>query len=194
MHLNCLDNHMKAHKIPYLENLGWYQSWEVNKPIDKDNNPEFWFNYPFISFLEKKLTKNLEIFEYGSGHSTLKFARKCKNIISIDNNPNWHNYLKDIQPKNATLILQENLDLYPEEITKFDKKYDIIVIDGKRRNACSKLVLSYLKESGMIIFDNLEKGYQKSVNFFLENNLKLLEFTGIAPLKNEATISGIFYY
>ena len=53
---------------------------------------------------------------------------------------------------------------------------------------------NYLKENGIIIFDSLEKGYQKSVNFFLENDLKLLEFTGIAPLKNEATISGIFYY
>lgn len=180
-------------KIAYLENLGWYKSWQVEKPVDKHGNPEFWFNYAFIDFLEKRLSKDLEIFEYGSGHSTLKFATKCKNIISIDNNPNWHSYLQNIKPQNATLILQEDLDLYPQEITKFDKKYDIIVIDGKRRNACSKLILDYLKENGIIIFDNLEKGYQKSVDLFLANGFKLLEFTSIAPLKNEATISGVFY-
>ena len=153
---------MVKEKIAYLENLGWYKSWEVEKPVDKNGNPEFWFNYAFIAFLEKKLSKNLEIFEYGSGHSTLKFSQKCKNIISIDNNPNWHSYLQNIQPKNSTLILQEDLNLYPQEITKFNKKHDIIIIDGKRRNACSKLVLNYLKERGVIIFDNLEKGYQKS--------------------------------
>ena len=175
------------------KNLGWYKSWEEEKPVDKNGHPEFWFNYPFISFLEKKLFKNLEIFEYCSGHSTIKFARYCQNIISIDNDPIWHNYLKNIAPKNSTLILQEDLDLYPLEITKFKKKYDIIVIDGKRRNACSKLVLDYLKDEGVIIFDNLEKGYQKSVDFFLNNDFKLLEFSGIAPLKNSVTISAIFY-
>ncbi|MDA7705359.1 hypothetical protein N8772_02655 [Rickettsiales bacterium] len=180
-------------KIEYLENLGWYRSWDEQKPIDNNGDPQFWFNYPFISFLEQKLSQNLEIFEYGSGHSTLKFAKNCKNITSIDNNIDWHLYLKKIQPKNATLILQQDLDLYPLEITKFDKKYDIIVIDGKRRNACSKLAVNYLKNDGIIIFDNLEKGYQKSVDLFLANDFKLLEFTGIAPLKNSATITGIFY-
>ena len=184
---------MVKEKIVYLENLGWYKSWEVEKPVDKNGNPEFWFNYAFIAFLEKKLSKDLEIFEYGSGHSTLKFSQKCKNIISIDNNPNWHSYLQNIQPKNSTLILQEDLNLYPQEITKFNKKYDIIIIDGKRRNACSKLVLNYLKDGGIIIFDNLEKGYQKSVDLFLAKGFKLLEFNSIAPLKNQETISGVFY-
>ena len=180
-------------KLDYFSKLGWYKSWEVGKPVDKNGNPEFWFNYSFISFLEKKLSKDFEVFEYGSGHSTIKFAKYCKNIISIDNDPNWYFFLKNIQPKNSTLILQEDLDFYPREITKFKKKYDIIVIDGKRRNACSKLVLDYLKNDGVIIFDNLEKGYQKSVDLFLSKNFKLLEFTDIAPLKNNVTISGVFY-
>ena len=49
---------MVKEKIAYLENLGWYKSWEVEKPVDKNGNPEFWFNYAFIAFLEKKLSKD----------------------------------------------------------------------------------------------------------------------------------------
>lgn len=67
------------------------------------------------------------------------------------------------------------------------------MIDGKRRNACSMLILDYLKDGGVIIFDNLEKGYQKSIDLFLGSGFKLLEFTGIAPLKSQATITGVFY-
>jgi hypothetical protein len=184
---------MPVEKIEYLVKLGWYKSFEAQKPVDANGNPEFWLNYSFISFLEKKLSKDLEIFEYGSGHSTIKFSKYCKNIISVDNDLGWHNYLKNIQLPNSTLIFQDDLDLYPLEITKFNKKYDIIVIDGKRRNACSMLILDYLKDGGVIIFDNLEKGYQKSIDLFLGSGFKLLEFTGIAPLKNQATITGVFY-
>ena len=180
-------------KIQYLENLGWYKSWEIKKPINQNEEPEFWFNYPLIAFLENNLPSNLDIFEYGAGHSTIKFSKNCKNIIAIDNNLNWFNYVKNIIPQNVTLILQENLDLYPNEIKKFTYKYDLIVIDGKRRNACSKVVLDYLKDDGVIIFDNLEKGYHKSVDLFLKNNFKLLKFIGIAPLKDQSTIGGIFY-
>ena len=73
---------MPVEKIEYLVKLGWYKSFEAQKPVDANGNPEFWLNYSFISFLEKKLSKDLEIFEYGSGHSTIKFSKYCKNIMT----------------------------------------------------------------------------------------------------------------
>ena len=43
-------------------------------PIDKNSNPLPWVTYGFIDFISERLNKSIDVFEYGSGNSTLWYA------------------------------------------------------------------------------------------------------------------------
>lgn len=43
-----------------------------------------------IRVVESRLYKNMKVFEWGSGVSTLWFAKRLSQVISIEHNPLWH--------------------------------------------------------------------------------------------------------
>jgi hypothetical protein len=48
-----------------------------------------WITFSAINWLEKYLKKNMDVFEWGSGGSTLYIAPKVKKIISIEHDEKW---------------------------------------------------------------------------------------------------------
>src|SRR5689334_13154235 len=48
-----------------------------------------WFSYAAIDFLQDYLKPDMVVCEYGSGGSTLFFARRAKSVFSIEDNPRW---------------------------------------------------------------------------------------------------------
>src|SRR5205085_3754312 len=48
-----------------------------------------WFSYGAIDFLEKFLRPEMRVFEFGSGGSTIFFARRCANVKSVEDHPDW---------------------------------------------------------------------------------------------------------
>lgn len=65
----------------YLSEIGWFESFKSLKSLDRNGNPIPWFSYPFIDFLTPRLSKELVLFEFGSGNSTLFFAEKLKKLF-----------------------------------------------------------------------------------------------------------------
>lgn len=70
-----------------------------------------WMTYDAIAFLERTVTPEMNIFEWGSGGSTLFFAKHCKNVVSIEHDTKWsetlseiikHDSIKNITLKNIT--------------------------------------------------------------------------------------------
>jgi len=65
------------HKYGYaLSNLN-------QRPINIGNEELPWFTYPAIEYISQFDLKDKSMFEWGSGYSSIFFARRCKNIISI---------------------------------------------------------------------------------------------------------------
>src|SRR5262245_18982304 len=52
-----------------------------------------WFSYAAIDFLEDYLEPNMSVCEYGSGGSTLFFAKRTRSVFSIENDPRWFELL-----------------------------------------------------------------------------------------------------
>src|SRR4051812_42929407 len=48
-----------------------------------------WFSYAAIDFLQGYLKPCMNVCEYGSGGSTLFFARRTESVFSIEDNPRW---------------------------------------------------------------------------------------------------------
>lgn len=138
--------------------------------VDNSNNLVFpWFTKSFLDVLKTWDIKNWDIFEWGSGFSTVWFSDKCKSIVSIEDDAFWakevQNHIKKFNLKNATLKVRKNNPKanlndggqnspYVNSIDEDNKVYDCIIIDGNCRNDCVKKVLNHIKPNGIIILDN----------------------------------------
>jgi len=180
----------------YLKESGWFLSYKLGKAVDKNQKPIPWLSYPFLDFIESRLSKEFSVFEYGSGNSTIWFAGKCKQVISVEHDKNWYDYVSDKLPKNAQLNYRE-LDYdgkYSRSISTFDQVFDIIIIDGRDRNNCAKIALSHLKGNGVIVFDNSDvKDYAEGLALLKGNGYKQLAFIGMSPIVPHKTETSIFY-
>ena len=153
------------------------------------------------SFL-KNLDGNALVFEYGPGASTIWLSKRCKKIYYVEHDESFFNYLSKLtknyknikgyfeKPKKSKKITKypisrhkdyKNLDFsnYVNKIRAINKKFDLIIIDGRSRTYCLKESLKHLKENGLIVFDNtLRKRYQES---FENEKLNILRLKGITP-------------
>src|ERR1035437_5170281 len=54
-----------------------------------------WMNFNAISLLNKYLTKDMTVFEWGSGSSTLFLSQRVYKVISIEHNKEWYSKVND---------------------------------------------------------------------------------------------------
>ena len=76
---------------------------------------------------------------------------------------------------------------YYNAIFEDGKKYDIIVVDGKRRADCARTALKALNQGGIIILDdsdriNTSKEYADAVASLKNGNLIQVDFYGFCPM------------
>ncbi len=172
----------------YLKDIGWLNSFKNGIPLDKDSNPLPWVTYGFIDFISERLTKNMDIFEYGSGNSSLWYSKRVNSVTSIEHNKQWFEQIRKKMSKNININYQELIygGDYSNYSNKIDKKFDIIIVDGRDRVNCIYNAVNSIRKDGVIVLDDSERiAYRKGVNFLLKNNFKKIDFWGISP--------GLFY-
>jgi hypothetical protein len=168
----------------YLLETGWFNSFNSNEPVDNKSQPIPWFTYPAIDFLSERLDKYMNVFEFGSGNSTIFFANRVQNIISVEHNKEWFEKIKLLMTHNSKISYVESnsSDLYIESLKINNRKFDIIIIDGIFRNECLVESVNHLTERGLVLLDDSERtDYREGINFILSNKFKRLDFYGIAP-------------
>src|SRR5215510_13313424 len=52
-----------------------------------------WFSYSAIDFLETFLKAEMNVFEYGSGGSTLFFSQRAAKVYSVEDNVKWYDWV-----------------------------------------------------------------------------------------------------
>lgn len=67
--------------------LPWKRSLRAHANALNDERP--WITFAAIRFLERILTREMRVYEYGSGGSTLFFAKRAGTVISVDHDPIW---------------------------------------------------------------------------------------------------------
>jgi SAM-dependent methyltransferase len=182
----------------YLKDIGWIRSYHSKQSVDTQGQPIPWFTYSFIHFLEKRLKKNFDVFEYGCGNSTIWFAQRVNSIDAVEGDLKWFEKIQKILPPNAKLLffeVQENENgNYAKAITQMQKRYDLIIVDGRDRNNCIKNAQAYLKPDGVLILDNSDRpDYQEGINFMLEKGYKKIDFIGMVPVVALCSATSVFY-
>lgn len=180
----------------YIKQTGWLNTLKRGYPCDKDGDYLPWMNYSIIAFLDQRLNKNLSLFEYGSGFSTMFYAKRVQQVTSLEYDQNWLTRIKNSVPDNATLVYQAN-DIdgeYCRAIQLENKKYDVVIVDGRDRVNCVKQGLANLSEQGVLILDDsYREKYQVAKKIAADMGYKALDFVGMKPGKYAADQSTLFY-
>lgn len=179
-----------------LKNIGYINSLKKGMPLDNKNEPIPWMNYNAISFFKQKLNNSIDMFEFGSGYSSLFFAKHVNTITSLEYDNNWFNYIKSILPINADLYyckLDEKLE-YCKFTAKLNKKYNLILIDGADRVKCIINSIQSLTSNGVVVLDDSQrKEYKEGVNYLEDRGFKSIKFEGIKPGTIELYETTFFY-
>lgn len=178
-----------------LIEIGWVRSCIQKMPYAQDGSPIPWWSYSAIYFLENRLSPTMRVFEYGSGNSTLWFAQRVESVAAVEHSRGWHDRLLPSLPKNARLLLQplaETKD-YENSILRVGGLFDVVVIDGRRRNECAESVLQALAPHGVLVWDNSERErYRTGHDSLIYQGFRTLEFSGMGP-SHSACFTTIYY-
>ena len=158
---------------------------DYDSKYEMENYPEMWMSE--IKFIEKTLietAKNneiLNVLEWGSGFSTIYFSKFLKQNgipfkwIAIEHFLPWHTKVISMISKNdlsneveCILInptsepdknIQEsfNMDEYINFPSTLDTKFNIIIVDGRKRSECLKTASNVLAADGVAILHDAER-------------------------------------
>ena len=180
----------------YLYEIGWIESFKQHMPVDKDGNPLPWVTYGFIDFISERLNKTMDVFEYGSGNSTLWLAKKSNTVIAVEHDKQWFSKVKNNLPNNVQIYFEELK--YGGNYSKFSKnigkKFDIVIVDGRDRVHCLISAVESIKEDGVIVLDDSEReNYKNGIELLINKGFKKLDFWGISPGTFYKKCTTIFY-
>jgi hypothetical protein len=157
-----------------------------------------WIVFKAKEFLDGILKSDMTVWEYGSGSSTLYFARRVKQVYSVENDKEWfvhlNNRIEIEQMKNVHYRLIETEEANKEDLNSIyisafkkgeflknyatsiniipDNSLDIVLIDGRARRACIAHAMSKVKQGGYLIVDNSDRSY-----YFINPNEILFDIT-----------------
>jgi hypothetical protein len=180
----------------YLKANGWFESVYKRLPIDKHGREIPWWTYPAINFLEKRIRKDMQVFEYGSGNSTIWWGKRVKKVISCEHELEWCEKMKQNAPSNVEILYFDLVPSgdYSKAVAKYKEQFDVIVVDGRDRVNCARNALNALKSGGVIIWDNSEKEkYREGYKYLLDHKYKQLDFYGMGPINTYGWCTSIFY-
>ena len=167
--------------------------------VDRDGNPIPWYTYPAIEYLSQFDYSDKTIFEFGTGYSSMYWAKRAKKVISIEDKPEWfEKFAKEFQAPNWQMRYCDEKQGYENMIFADDEKYDVIVVDGKRRAECAETAIKALKAGGMIILDdsdrvNTSKEYFNAIKTLRDANLLQVDFYGFCPMNNYTKATSLFF-
>ena len=149
-----------------------------------------WLTKDAIIFLTifLKENPNAQILEFGSGASTIWFAKHTNFLTSIEHDEEWYHKVKsqlildNCYPVDYRLI-EENYYIAP--ITFPNEHFDLILIDGQTRMKCINNSLPKLKKAGILMLDNAERhSYAKA--YELLKDWQLFKSIQTEPEENDS--------
>lgn len=158
-----------------------------------------WFSYPAIEFIEGADFSQHDIFEWGSGFSTLYWARCARSVTAIEDDRDWFQHIDQLRVGwngVVTLKFESEQDRYVEAYLPGGQ--DVVVIDGSWRGLCTRRVIDSVlggmdDRLRLVILDN--SNWFPQATSALENQLQWqrVDFCGMAPALDYGTVTSMFF-
>lgn len=173
--------------VRFSLHTGHFKSSLRSAAVDRSGNPIPWYTYPAIDFIDTKDFSTKTVLEFGSGQSSLWWARRCKKLSSLESDPKWFAYVKTTLPNNAESFLISD-DLAGLDDYLGGAKFDVIVIDGLDRLKAARRSIELLQPEGVIFFDNSDANWEgdaeeqcSAPQLFRSFGFSRVDFYGYAP-------------
>ena len=140
------------------------------------------------------------VFEWGSGASTLWLAARSGSVHSVEHHAGWAEVLAPRLPANVELRVVEavttrdpvvpsaksghaGLDFaaYVAAIDEVPGDFDVVVIDGRAREACLARAVDRLAPGGIIVFDNVDRRRYVDAIEGVRDRLSVTMTRGLTP-------------
>lgn len=83
----------------------WYKDKKSGDTTLNRRSP--WMTYDAVDFLSATCRPGMSVFEWGSGGSTLFFASRCKQVHTVEHDPDWKDFLnkkiEELDLKNVSI-------------------------------------------------------------------------------------------
>ena len=141
------------------------------------------------------LCERADVFEFGSGGSTLWLASRAKRLVSIEHDADWHNVIANALLEQGhpgvdlRLVPLERLEEAIKEAAGLgESEWDVVFVDchSHHREKAIKLSTRYVKPGGWLIADDYDfEGVERAVERLRKVGWKVDIVTGIKmhPLK-----------
>lgn len=186
----------------------WFFHWRSS--LDGQRSPlgdELpWATYGAINWLTNHLTNEMSIFEWGSGGSTIFFAKRVKQVVTIEHDSLWYqqvthtierkahrnilfrlveplqsNHVDEWYLSTGAMYTGLSFEQYIKTIDDYPNGFfDIVVVDGRARPGCIKHAVSKIKNGGYLILDNSER-HEYKVGCDLLSEWKNVKIWGPGP-------------
>ena len=180
----------------WLAEVGWLRSARQGEPVARDGGPLPWMTYPALRFLEARLSKSMEVFEFGSGNSTLWWAERVGRVTSCEHDAQWFERTRARLPANASVShypLEADGD-YCRAAETTQKEFDIVVIDGRDRVNCARHSLSVLGPESVIVWDNSDRPeFREGLDLLRPHGFRNRDLEGLRPVNPYVWMTSILY-
>ncbi len=119
---------------------------------------------PLLSFrairrLNRLIQNDWKILEFGSGMSTLWFARRCELLVSVETSVEWYGLittmLADTKLQNVDYRLRQPATAHLLQDYR-DSFFDFVLVDGANRHLAMQTALAKVKTGGYVYLDNTD--------------------------------------
>ncbi len=151
-------------------------------------------------FLSKR--PQARVFEWGSGSSTVWLAQRSASVTSIESDAGWAQRVSRSVPGHVTLVTptipraskdtlvlskrwgyrSRDFSAYVSAIDAIPGDFDLIVIDGRAREACFARALPRLAAGGTIVFDNTNRRRYRRALKNHRDRIAVRTSTGLTPI------------
>jgi len=145
-----------SHLTPrYVKDRLIVMSEEARNP----GNP--WLTKDAIRFLDEALRRDDAGMEFGSGRSTVWFARRLRHLISVEGDEAWHAKVQALIRDAGLAAKVEHRkcvrrDVYvAQALSVADASLDFCLVDGEYRDECAVAVLPKLRSGALLVVDNV---------------------------------------
>lgn len=94
---------LSAYGDAYLKNMGWDRSVVSHQAEDR-HGPVPWITYPALRMLERVVQPHFKVFEYGAGNSSLWWAARVAEVVSVEHDRGWARAVAARAPANLTVV------------------------------------------------------------------------------------------
>lgn len=157
----------------------WFSIYDLDELVAHDVP---WWTFDAADRVDAFLADRpgARVLEWGSGASTVWLGARAAEVVAIEHDEEWAASMRRVLPANATVRVVppvpsgtrltrdvvpsrkkgfEGLDFsaYVSEIDRVPGRFDLVVVDGRAREACLARAVGRLAPGGVVVVDNVDR-------------------------------------